>query len=258
MYRGVKFQRRSPAEIRGMIIAEARHAPETRRIFLADGDVMRRPFDELQSILTELAVHFPALARVNVYATGSAIAAKTDDQLRELRALKLHTLYLGLESGDEEILRQVKKAETAAAMIAAGQRAQQAGLRLSVMILLGLGGVARSREHAEATASALNLMQPRLLAALRVVPVPGTELRADEREGRFRQLSEHGVVLELREIISRLKLSNTVFRANHSSNVVPLEGRLSRDGDRLVAELDRLIASRRLDTETPGSMPLWL
>ncbi|MCX7008145.1 MAG: radical SAM protein [Kiritimatiellaeota bacterium] len=258
MYRGVKYLRRNPAEIRELIAAEARQIPEARRIFLADGDVMRRPFEELQFILTELAARFPELARVNVYATGSAIAAKTDEQLQALRVLKLHTLYLGLESGDEEVLRQVKKAETAAVMIEAGQRAQQAGLRLSVMMLLGLGGVERSHEHAAATAAALNQMQPRLLAALRVVPVPGTELYADEQAGRFRQVSEYGVVQELREIIARLELSNTVFRANHSSNVVPLEGRLPHDQTRLVAELDRLLLSRRLDDESPGRTPLWL
>jgi len=258
MYRGVKYQRRSPLEILQMISAEARQAPDTCRIFLADGDVMRRPFEELELILTELAAHFPDLARVNLYPTGSAIAAKTDAQLLALRALKLHTLYLGLESGDEEILRRVRKAETAEGMVEAGQRAPRAGLRISVMILLGLGGAERNREHAEGPAAALNRMQPRLLAALRVVPVPGTELYADVKAGQFQQLSEYHAVQELREIITRLNLTNTVFRANHTSNVVPLEGRLPRDQARLVAALDRLLASGRLDTGSPGAMPMWL
>ena len=181
-------------QIRQLIAKEARQAPDTRRIFLADGDVMRRPFEELQLILTDLAAHFPGLARVNVYATGNAITGKTDAQLQALRALRLHTLYLGLESGDEEVLRRVRKAETAEGMVEAGRGAQQAGLRISVMILLGLGNTERTREHAEATAAALNRMQPRLLAALRVVPVPGTELFADVEAGRFRQLSEYQAV----------------------------------------------------------------
>ena len=258
MYRGMKYRRLEAPEIRPLIATEARHAPATRRIFLADGDVLRRPFDELQQILTALAAYFPALARVNLYATGSAIAAKTDDQLRTLRALKLHTLYLGLESGDEEILRRVHKAETAASMVADGRRAQQAGLRLSVMILLGLGGVEHTRAHAAATAAALNRMQPRLLSALRVVPVPGTELHDEVRTGQFRQLSEFQVVQELRWIIEGLALTNTVFRANHSSNVVPLEGRLPRDRPRLLADLDALLWSGALDRESPGAPPLWL
>ena len=143
-------------------------------------------------------------------------------------------------------------------MVVAGQRAQQAGLRISVMILLGLGGAERTREHAEGTAAALNRMQPRLLAALRVVPVPGTELYTDVKAGQFQQLSEYHAVQELREIITRLNLTNTVFRANHTSNVVPLEGRLPRDQARLVPEIDQLLASGRLDRESPGPMPSWL
>jgi len=258
MYRGVKFQRRNPEEVRRIMAAEARHSADTQRIFLADGDVMRRPFEELQWMLSELSARFPALARVNLYATGSAIAAKTDEQLRALHALKLHTLYLGLESGDEEILRRVKKGETAECMIAAGRRAQAAGLRISLMVLLGLGGVERTREHVAATAAALNQMQPRLLAALRVVPVPGTELDADVQARRFQQVSERGVVQELRDLLAQLELTNTVFRANHASNVVPLGGRLPHDQTRLVAELDCLLASHRLDDSSPGPLPLWL
>lgn len=258
MYRGLRYRRLSPADIRRLIDHEARQAPDTRRLFLADGDVMRRPFEELHLILAELAARFPALARVNLYATGSAIAAKTDEQLRALRALRLHTLYLGLESGDEETLRRANKAETAEVMVAAGQRAQACGLRLSVMILLGLGGAERSRVHAEATAAALNRLQPRLLSALRVVPVPGTELHADVRGGRFALLTEVQAVRELRLIVERLELTNTVFRANHASNVVPLEARLPRDRDRLLAGLDALLASGTLDAHSPGPLPLWL
>jgi len=258
MYREVNYRRLSLPDVRRMIEAEARHAPGTHRVFLADGDVMRRPFEDLEQILTELAALFPDLARVNVYATGSAIAAKSDDQLHALRKLKLHTLYMGLESGDEEILRRVRKAETAEVMIEAGCRARATGLRMSVMILLGLGGTERTQTHAEATAAALNRMQPRLLSALRVMPVPGTELYDDVHAGRFVQLTEQQVVQELRLIIERLALTNTVFRANHASNVVQLKARLSRDQQPLLSDMDDLLASGQFDSHSPGPMPLWL
>lgn len=258
MYKQVRYQRRSLVEIRRMIEREARDAAHIHRVFLADGDVMRRSFEDLEAILRELAAHFPNLARVNVYATGSGIMAKTSDELRALRALKLHTLYLGLESGDAETLRRSKKGETVEVMVEAGCLAQACGLKISVMILLGLGGVERSHPHAVETAMALNRMQPRLLSALRVVPVPGTELHDEVVAGRFKPLTELQVVQELRLMIQDLELTNTVFRANHTSNPIPLEARLGRDKPRLLAELDNLIASGALDNRTPGRTPLWL
>jgi hypothetical protein len=126
------------------------------------------------------------------------------------------------------------------------------------MILLGLGGQPRLLEHARATALALNAMQPRLLSALRVVPIPGTELHTEVKSGRFLPLTEHQTVEELRLIVQSLDLTNTVFRANHSSNIIPLEARLPRDQTRLLAQLDILLASGHLDAQSPGDQPLWL
>ena len=258
MYRQVRFRRLSAPEIQRLLHAETRHAAGIRRVFLADGDVLRRPFDELRMILEELGQRLPELARVNVYATGRAVTDKTDDELRALRALKMQTLYLGLESGDDEILRRVNKGEDAATLVSAVQRSQACGLKMSVMVLLGLGGQERTRAHAEATAAVLNQMQPRLLSALRVVPVPGTELHADVLAGRFQQVTERGIIEELRRMVALLELTNTVFRANHSSNIVPLEARFPRDKQTLLAQLDALLASGRLDARSPGAQPLWL
>jgi radical SAM superfamily enzyme YgiQ (UPF0313 family) len=258
MYQSVPYRRLGLPDVRGLIASEARRARTARRVFLADGDVMRRSFDELQAILQELATQLPALARVNLYATGSAIAAKTDTELKALRALKLHTLYLGLESGDEAVLRNVSKGESARQMVEAGQRAQAAGLRMSVMVLLGLGGQDHSRAHVTATAQALNQMQPRLLSALRVVPVPGTGFHDEVQAGRFRQVSEAGIVRELRDLLNQLALEQTVFRANHASNVVPIEARLPHDTEALLGDLNDLLASGALDETSPGAMPLWL
>ena len=258
MYRGLPYRRLPIGEVRTLVLRESRRSPNAQRVFLADGDVMRRPFGEVRNILSMLNESFPSLARVSLYANGSSIAAKTEEQLRLLRSLKLHTLYMGLESGDEEILKQCRKGETMALMVQAGVAAQDAGLRMSVMVLLGLGGADHSREHAEHTAESLNRMQPRLLSALRVIPIEGTELYDQVVGRRFRQLTEWEVVRELRNLIAGLDLHSTVFRANHTSNVVPIEGRLSRDKPRLLAALDELLDSGTLDRESPGPMPMWL
>jgi radical SAM superfamily enzyme YgiQ (UPF0313 family) len=258
MYRGVRYSRRSLEEVYGIIRREARSAPDTSRIFLADGDVMRRSMDDLRAILVRLGDSFPSLARVNTYATGRAILSKREEELAELRSLKLQTLYMGLESGDDETLADMNKAESTDEMVEAGCRAQRAGMRMSVMILLGLAGRSGSSRHARETALALNRMQPRLLSALRVVPVPGTPLYDDVRAGRFEQLSERGVVEELLAIVDSLDLRRTVFRADHSSNVVPLEARFPREKPRLVSQLREMLDADVLDEAGPGSMPMWL
>ncbi len=166
--------------------------------------------------------------------------------------------YMGLKSGDEDVLKRCRKGDTAAQMVRAGVAAQTAGLRMSVMVLLGLGGQDRSAAHAQLTAEALNRMQPRLLSALRVIPIAGTELGEQAVGGRFQPLTEWQAVSELRSLIEALNLESTVFRANHASNVVPLEGRLPRDKERLLAELALQLASSALDRESPGPTPLWL
>jgi len=258
MYREVAYRKRDLDDALSLVSDAARRSPGADRIFLADGDVMRRPFGDLQALLQAINAGFPRLSRVSLYANGRSIGAKTMGELHALRALKLHTLYMGLESGHDDVLAGCRKRETAQEMVDAAVAAQVAGLRMSVMVLLGLGGVERSGEHAANTAGAVNRMQPRLLSALRVVPVPGTPLYGDVTAGRFRQLTEQDVVRELRAFIAGLDLRSTVFRANHSSNVVPVEARFPRDKARVLAELDALLASGELDAQTPGPMPLWL
>ncbi|MBP7867262.1 MAG: radical SAM protein [Acidobacteria bacterium] len=258
MYKGMRFRPRPLEEIRALVAAESARDPDARRVFLADGDVLHRDPGELASILEILGAALPRLARVAAYANGRSLASKTAADLSRLRALRLRTLYLGLESGDEATLRSARKGETAATMVEGCRRAAAAGLRVSVMVLLGLSGPARSQDHARATADALNRMDPPLLSALRVIPVPGTPLHRDLEAGRFQPLTAWEAVRELRWILEGLDLHGTVFRADHASNVVPLEGRLPRDREALLGLLDQLLASDLLDRRSPGPAPLWL
>ncbi len=251
MYKGVSYKFHGTEQADREFAKAAKRRPETQRIFLADGDVMNLDFETLETMLLSLNEKFPALARVSLYANGASILAKTGDELRRLKELKLHTLYMGLESGDNETLRAVNKRETAEEMIEAGRRAQAAGLRMSVMVLIGLAGELRSARHAQTTAAALNKMQPRLLSALRLVTTPNTPLY----KNGFQMISEYAAVDELRELISGLELEQTVFRADHSSNIIPLEGRFPKDKERLLAQLDALLSSGHLDRNSPGALP---
>jgi radical SAM superfamily enzyme YgiQ (UPF0313 family) len=258
MYKGVKCRFQTLEETEAEISKAWKSYPAAKRIFLADGDVMALPFGKFKAVLEMLNARFPRLARVNVYANGHSILHKSEAELRELKALKLSTLYMGLESGHEETLRAAHKRETAGEMIEAGQRAQAAGLKMSVMILIGLGGQKNTVLHSAATADALNRMQPPLLAALRVIPIPGTELYEEEQSGAFTQLTEFQALEELKAILQGLELESTVFRANHSSNILPLEGRFPKDQERLLDELAALLASGTLDKTSPGPPPLSL
>ena len=256
MYKAVPLRFQSLEEMEKTVSKARKTYPAARRIFLADGDVMALPFEHLKALLEIVQTNFPRLARVNLYANGHSILQKSEAELRELRALRLDTLYMGLESGHEPTLRAVKKRESAEEMIQAGKRAQAAGLKMSVMVLTGLGGQANSPAHAIATAKVLNQMQPRLLSALRVIPIPGTPLYQDEQAGNFAQLTEFQALEELHKMIQALELKSTVFRANHSSNILPMEGRFPKDKQRLIAQLDALLASGTLDRRSPGPPPL--
>ncbi len=258
MYKGVSCRFQTLEEMEKEIALAKKVSPAARRIFLADGDVMALSFDKLKAVLEILNARFPRLARVNVYANGHSILLKSEAELRVLRALKLNTLYMGLESGHEETLRRVKKRETAEEMVEAGRRAQAAGLKMSVMVLNGLGGQENAQLHSAATATVLNQMQPRLLSALRVIPIPGTELYTAEQAGRFTQLTEFQALEELKNMIQELQLESTLFRANHSSNIMPMEGRFPKDKPRLLDELSSLLTSGTLDKKSPGPPPLSL
>ncbi|NOU36566.1 MAG: radical SAM protein [Kiritimatiellaceae bacterium] len=251
MYKGVPYKFHGAEHAEKEFAKAWKHWPDARRIFLADGDVMNLDFQTLETMLISLNEKFVGLARVSIYANGASILAKTDAELRRLKELKLHTLYMGLESGNNETLRAVNKRESAEEMIEAGLRAQTAGLRMSVMVLIGLAGELRSSQHALATATALNKMQPRLLSALRLVTTPDTSLY----HSGFKMITEHDAVAETREMIQGLELEQTVFRADHSSNIVPLEARFPKDKERLLAQLDTLLGSGQLDTKSPGRLP---
>ncbi|MFA5688614.1 MAG: radical SAM protein [Kiritimatiellales bacterium] len=251
MYKGVRYQFHGLDAAEKEFTRAAQGRQDARRIFLADGDVMGLDFTALETMLILLNEKFPALTRVGIYANGSSILKKTDAELRRLQELKLHTLYMGLESGDDEILFAVNKRENSGAMIAAAQRAQNAGLRMSVMILIGLAGELHSMQHAFLTAQALNKMQPKLLSALRLVTTPNTPLY----KSGFKMIPEYAAVAELRELIQHLELEQTVFRADHSSNIIPLAGRFPKDKERLLTQLDCMLASGRLDKKSPGTLP---
>ena len=250
MYKTVKYRLRPESEILEEIRAAGGQYDFVQRIFLADGDAMAMPFDRLYRILEALNQNFPRLTRINLYANGSSILLKTPEQLRMMREKRVHTLYMGLESGSQAVLDVFGKTERVEEMIEAAIRAQETGFRMSVMILLGLGGKTLREQHISGTVQALNRMKPALLSALRFIRIPGLSL-PDE----FEPVSEFETVEELRRILAELHLPHTVFRANHTSNPLPLSGRFPADRLKLLQRLDQELNSGFLDRTGPGKEP---
>jgi radical SAM superfamily enzyme YgiQ (UPF0313 family) len=240
------FRVRPVEEVMEDIALAERTAPRTRRVFLADGDALVLGTDRLISILDALASAFPMLERVGTYANAQDILRKSPTDLERLRKKGLGIVYLGLESGSDEVLRRVRKGATAAEMVDAVQRVKAAGMLTSVIGILGLAGPDGSAAHAAATGRAVSAMDPHYLAMLTLMLVPGTELHRQWEAGAFELMSPEAMLAELRQVIEHLEgLTRCVFRTNHASNYLPLAGTLPQDKDRLLATLDTALSRGR-------------
>jgi len=244
MYKMKSFRVKDPAEVFTDIDQYARRFPAARRVFLMDGDALVLSNAKLIPVLDKLGQAFPRLTRVSSYANGFNITKKTDAELEALAARKLDLIYMGLETGSQEVLDRCGKVSSVCEMIEAVRRAEGAGIRSSVMVLLGLGGRECSDEHIRGTIEALNAMQPRYLSFLSLMIVPGTPLAGELKRGTFKELDARGLLQECYEIVAGLELRRTVFRSNHASNYLPLEGVFPKDKPALLETLRAALAGK--------------
>ena len=212
------------------------------KVFVADGDALVMDLAHWAPILDACRGHFPRLRRVSCYATAPNVLAKTDAELRELRARGLALLYMGPESGDDVTMKRIAKGSTAADHIEAARRAREAGLEVSAIFLLGAGGVERSSEHAAGSAALATAMDPHYLAALTLTVVPTTPLAKLAERGTFVLPSVEQLLGELRTFVDLARPTDALFRTNHASNYLPLGGRLPRDRVQIVATIDHALA----------------
>jgi radical SAM superfamily enzyme YgiQ (UPF0313 family) len=242
MYRGVNFRARPLSEIEPIIRQTARHYPHLRRVFLADGDALVLSTDRLLAIIELLKAHFPKLSRISCYGGPLDILRKTPTDLQLLKQAGLQLVYLGIESGDDEVLARVQKGVTSEQMIEAGQKIIAAGMKLSAMLVLGLGGRELSRQHALNSARVASAINPTMLSALTLMLHRGTPLRNEAEQGTFQPLSPYEFVLELKELVSNLNMqSPCIFRSNHVSNMLPLAGTLPGDKNSLLLQAEEAL-----------------
>ena len=218
--------------------------PDTRRVFLLDGDALAVSNVKLLPILKKLDEVFPKLSRISSYSNGYNITQRSNAELVELNENKMRLIYIGLESGSQDVLDRCRKRSTADEMIEAVKKAARCGIKSSVIVLLGLGGKKHSEKHVRDTIKALNKMQPRYLSFLSVMLIPGTPLYKECKEKRFKELNSHELLAESYNIIKGLELEKTIFRSNHASNYLSLEGRFPQDKNKLLNSLDLAIRGK--------------
>ncbi len=236
MYKEKSFRMRSMEDILADINEVSRDAgPMIRRIFLADGDALIMPTDSLVTILNALRQRFPGSERITSYGAPLDVLNKSDEELKLLAKSGLDMVYLGLESGDDVILNNVKKRVTSAESIEAVVRLKKAGIKSSVTVISGLGGMERRHEHALLTARAVSLMKPDYLGFLTLMLEPDMPILQDIEEKKLTLLTPDFVMEEMEEFLNNVDSQGTVFRANHASNYLPLKGVLNDDIPNMLA-----------------------
>lgn len=237
-YKDKRFRIKDDRTILGDILFAAKYMKRQDRVFLMDGDALIIPQKRLMWILDRIKEHLPWVRRVGAYANAKGIRMKTLEQLKELRENGLGILYLGVETGDEKLLKQIRKGTSAENLIAMGRKVREAGIKLSVTVLLGIAGRERSLEHARATGELLTRMDPNYVGALTVMLIPGTPLHDDYLSGQFELLNERELLMELREMITHTDLSRGLFFSNHASNYLPIKARLPKGKQEALDQID--------------------
>lgn len=242
MYRTKEYVERPWEEIKSEVDLAANAYPEAQRIFLADGDALNVATDKLIQILVYLYAKFRNLKRISCYAMPKNILQKQDDELDKLRAAGLSMFYVGIETGNDALLKKVTKGATSKGIIQSCQRAKQHGYILSCMIILGLGGKTHTREHIRDTGRVINEIAPDYLGALTLYLEDGIYNEFMTKFGEpFTALDDIEVLEELERLILDCNpLTPVIFRANHASNVYSIGGTIPQDKQKLLSLISEL------------------
>jgi len=242
MYKGQRFSIKPDTIVDADIDYAARHFPHARRLFICDGDALIIPQKRLMAILRQIEEKLPNISRVGIYANAKGLSMKTVTELTELRQHGLGILYLGLESGDDQTLARMRKGADAEKMINMGRKAKDAGIPLSVTVLLGIAGPERSNIHAVETGRVLSAIDPEYVGALSLMLEPGTELYAQYKSGEFAMPEAMALLQELRTMIEHSHLTGGLFHANHASNYLPIRAKLPEEKQETLALIDAALS----------------
>ena len=251
-YKDKRFRIKDDDVILNDILFASQYMRNQDRFFIMDGDALIIPFPRLMWILEMIKEHLPWVKRVGAYANTKGIKMKTEEELLKLKEMGLGILYMGVESGDDHTLEAVRKGADSQRMLAMGKKAMEAGIKLSVTVLLGIAGRERSLVHAQATGELLTAMDPDYVGALTLMVIPGTPLADEMAAGRFELPDNLGLLTELREMIASTDLSRGLFFSNHASNYLPVKVRYPRGKQQALDQIDMALQGR------VGLRPEWM
>jgi len=215
-----------------------------RKVFLQDGDALVYPYPKLLEALQYLNSKFPHLERIASYATPQDILRRSVSELKALKEQKLGILYVGVESGDDEVLKKIRKNVNSDQMVEAAKKVKEAGIVLSVTVILGLGGVKGSKRHVSETARILTEMDPDYAGALTLTLLPGTELYQELERGEFELITPFDSLRELKGLVEKSTFTNCFFSSMHASNYFSMRGMMPKDRDKVLGQLDALLSRK--------------
>jgi radical SAM superfamily enzyme YgiQ (UPF0313 family) len=236
--------RREEDILRDIDAVAANYSRSVRRVFLENGDALMAPQVILVNVLQRLKERFPYLERVGTYATPKSALLKSPEELKRLHELGLSIAYLGVETGDEELLKKINKGATRAQIVEAGRKLKQAGITTSVTVILGLAGPEGSEKHAIATGKILTEIDPDFSGALTLMLMERSPLHKDYLEGRFKLISPFQSLVELKLIIENSNFTDCFFTANHASNYLPIKVRLPQQKAEALKLIEKVLASK--------------
>ncbi|MCT4615717.1 MAG: radical SAM protein [Marinifilaceae bacterium] len=244
MYKSKKFKIRDSDDIINDIKSVSELNKDIKKVFLADGNALVLKTESLIKILSTLKSYFPKLSRVSAYASSADIENKSIEELKLLKENGLDLLYVGIESGNNQVLEMISKREDYNLHKSGLKKAKNAGIKLSVMIINGLGGKTHSEKHATDSAKLINDIQPEFLSTLVLSFPNGEDYFKNKLKEEFHPLNQFELIQELEIFISKTELNQTVFRSDHASNYLVLRGNLGRDKELLLTKMRKVLNSK--------------
>jgi len=240
MYRSKEYSERTWDEIKAEIDMMANYLPDTKRVFLADGDALNLDSEFMIKIVKYIREKFANIERISCYAMPMNILKKTPEELKKMNEAGLDMFYLGIESGSDIVLKKVTKGAIAKTIIKSVNKAKDAGYIMSCMIILGLGGKTYSKEHIKGTAEVISACSPQYVGTLTLYLENGIKQEfIDKFEGEFIRINDDESLKELHDLISQIETKNEIiFRANHGSNAYTIKGTFPQDKQDMIDKID--------------------